>query len=521
MEAQEVATYRRRDAILATVSLWMDVIDAYLLGMERSSYHIQSFNCSPLTVTQVVLNDPALWTNVECLAIHPLAIHSVLFRSRNLPLRLSFESLPFLDEGSFHSLNSWLSSPVRPRVQALAFASKGIELMGYLPANMPNLQELEIFDLAIVEDPPVLYHFKHDCNFPQLTCLKLVGFLTTWMAPIFTPTLTHLHWELHHDDDPLEFLEASKLIPFLARMPKLRHLTLVNALNMSSTQNVQKTMLPLSLDFIELYFLEESRMANLLGFIQIPATTSVVMKFGYIWSSEDICQAALDLFQGAFAEKSEPRELFINNLGFYMRPSKPESSALSPPEDTLHEGYPRFEEPRSRCMLYKDFKRSAHEHRHEDGPLFDGDNRRLLQYLPFASITVITFVEAMRYFLKNAASWITHFTRAKSVRHLYLPFSEQVTSLCAALEETTDESKSTFTLFPLLETVTFGRSAHDTDIDQDGRTLLSLTLMSALDKRREGGAPIREVRVAREAELWEGDPWIGVRELVQLTFVKC
>ncbi|KZV65367.1 hypothetical protein PENSPDRAFT_655822 [Peniophora sp. CONT] len=465
---------------------------------------------------KVSVNDSHLWSSIDCLAVPSCAMHTILARSGRSPLSLTFVSAKDYDDNISPFCDMWLSPVVRLRVEALTMTFRDEFAPNHLPLRLPHLRKLAInydkFGKTVTHVFP-----KDGPCYPKLTQLTLTNYTVTWDSLIITSTLTHLHWSLDSSGTPANYLPVSDFTRLLARMPALKYLHLSNALKTTSRKQVKaKHTLPISLEFIRLSFWDESPVSALFNYIEIPPTTSVVIDFYSCNTPSDVSAVAAALLQGAFAYESEPRELLIEDGCYYLRPW------LAEPLKTRHldvhfRDVVDFGEPRSRCLLLQDSdgEMSDRWDGDEDETWDMEDARRFLPYVPLACVTAITFCSHFEHFLNTVTSWFSSFSIAREVRHICLRASDQVIPLCTALEETTN---SDFILFPLLETITLGEPYEDLETDKNAQTHLVLSVVSVLEKRREGGAAIRELRVARNVEAWSGDPWVAVRELVQLSF---
>ncbi|KZV65369.1 hypothetical protein PENSPDRAFT_756559, partial [Peniophora sp. CONT] len=522
------AVGRRRNAILGVCKLHPEllseifsIVRASWTPMRAKAKALPCYSPGWMVVThlcsrwrQVAVADPSLWNAIDCLNMHPLSMHTILSRCQNLPLKLTlFIRLPALDEHATQAFTNWLSAPVCSRADSLNIHLDFPSIIGMLPTHLPNIENLSIslgIDGGVASADILASRFSS-----KLSRLSLSGYhRTTWASPIFFPSITHLQWQNMERSAGSLSLPVSDVPAFLARMPNLRSLSLLDVLDMpSDDKEPQPFALPSHIDCIIIEGTYNSpETAALFKGLSIPAKTSMSVLLEECDDSELARQVVASMFQGLYADASELRELGLEDRRLFMRPWRsepPESDLLdymfdaSNSGDENHHGH--------RAFSVSDFVGSSDlsSAPAEDAGLY-------IPYLPLSSVAALTIGDDLSCITSHAA-WIYYFASARNVRHLYMAISLQAASLCAALEKFTDSS---FTLFPNLETVTLGFRGYDWE--QDIQQSLVPALVSMLGARRGGGTAVREVRAAREAEScpWLGvsDAWIGVRELVQLSF---
>ncbi|VDB86816.1 unnamed protein product [Peniophora sp. CBMAI 1063] len=477
---------------------------------------------------KVAISDPVLWRTIDCLKIHPSAIHTILHRAGKQGLRMTLNLSDCSPSTLSSALQTWLNPLMCRRTELLKVSSTGSTVLDSLPRHMPHLKTLSLkYSFPRGTEPFPHQFLTEEMPYPNLTHLTLSNVPILWRSTLFTSTLTRLDWSLAYGWDPSTYLESTDFPRLLAQMPNLESLTLDKVFEEALDGGdavAPRYPLPSCFRFLNLRFLcGDTCAAGMLDMVHIPAATTVIVELYSINSASSIGRIAAALFQGAFAEEPEPRELMVDKSWFYVRPwsaTCPAPAAiLKYTRGTSSGTY----EPRSRCLVFEDDSEDPYvDSEDEDDTRALADARRYLPYIPFASITAVTICRDLEYGLEPRTPnfWFGTFCVARNVLHLQVPLTRTIEDLCSALEWSV---KSDFLIFPRLEVIILGfsaRSRKNKALNGADQTCVVLALESALRKREEGGAPVREVRVTEDARLWEGDPWIGVRELVQLNFFE-
>ncbi|KZV65368.1 hypothetical protein PENSPDRAFT_756558 [Peniophora sp. CONT] len=452
---------------------------------------------------QVAVKDPLLWTTIECLDVHPLAIYTIVSRTQTRPLRLRFDVHYFsntLDDYTIQAFKAWLSRPVCPRVQTLSiFADsasfENSSLVDLLPPTLPNADEL-----CILFGQNDVVTFREEFV-PKLKTLRLDGcHLESWDCSIFMASLTRLTWAVDDRDTTSTYLPISELSILLSRLPKLSWLSLDNVLHaLPNDPIIPACSLPVSLGVLRLYSSEEGAIATLFNTLAIPASITIVIRFRE-WDRPDaIRQISAAMFQGAYEDEREVRELGLGTRYIYMRPWQTETGLLKQGMETDYNVFDRTG-PRLRCLCLYDPE--GDELDDED---YAGDASLCIPYIPLSSVEALTLGEVIP-FITSADDWITNFSAAQDVRYVYMPFGDHVVLEFFDLKFGSPEG---------------GQGTEINGFKDENKASVSaiMALMSILEKRRDAGSPIRELRVTEwEQSKWPGDAWSALSELVQLSF---
>ncbi|VDC07645.1 unnamed protein product [Peniophora sp. CBMAI 1063] len=459
--------------------------------------------CSFWRSTAVSL--PGLWQTIAIMDIHPDYSYDILARSARGPLRLvSFQDERFHEDDLHVVLASrtWLSAPVFRRLEALEFICTSLSPIETqaIVQEAPGIRALEIHTrLAQVLPRNMLNSDNHPS---LLRKLNIVGCVLPPDTHLLAPTLVFLHLNYEAVDIDDTYLTNELLLLAISSMSSLETLQLSNVSRRVNHHHNADVSLPyVSLpDTFKSLTLEENYidyLPLLVGFLEhlaVPPTAAIE-----VWSYENIteddlptlplCHRLLQAMDFCPQSYPLPLELYAFGSKYTVRP-------VDCADDTSD----------FKRMLYLDT---------EDPATYE-----ILRAFPSTRIASLDMDSAilLRIMQSRAEStgtnpWIECFSQAQSVENLVVRFlqsAELWTALCQPGSG----------LFPKLDTITVTSSFESPDdlASAPIRTTippLVLGMVEAIELRRAGGTPIREVKMSKN--LAGCDVWGTLHRLVKVT----
>ncbi|KZV65370.1 hypothetical protein PENSPDRAFT_655824 [Peniophora sp. CONT] len=456
---------------------------------------------------QVSVNNPTLWRDIDCRYIHPRCIDTILIRSKAQPLRLNMHlHLDVFDQRD-HGSEVRLREPICTRldVLTLTIVSYGSEPTDPLALALPNLSELTL-SLVEPEKYPSAKAFTSQYP-PKLRRLDITDYVPQVASTLLAHSLTSLKLRRTHDIAHEHLLTVSRLSRILLRLPNLQTIGLANVLKLGTRDHaLQPFTVSSCLKQISIVSREYEAVATLIGRAVLPPSTSVTVNALNCELPDTALRIAEVMFRESIVDRTQTQEIVLaRNIArlfpWHSSNSLPRGESFLPgmPEVTID----------TRSRGYRVLRLTAPDEDVQSSSIED-----VVAYLPLSSATAIAFASEFE-FVTSAASWISTFSAARNVLHIYLSSSFELDLLCAALEERSENQE--FVLFPHLETITLDSwDMRACPHPHPGMVALASSLIC----RSDGGSPIREVRAKKSSESWMGEEWDRIRGLVELSFMK-
>ncbi|VDB86819.1 unnamed protein product [Peniophora sp. CBMAI 1063] len=476
------------------------------------------------TWRQVAVNDSSLWCDIECQHIHPNYLSTILARSKGQMLTLA--SYLHADPGDENDQGSEINlrRPTSARIKNLDLTviewdTENSFVDAPLSTELSNLSQLRLAFIDSQDPPPadVL-----TATYPsKLRRLDITNYIPPLASTLLSNSLWLLKLRKPAGSPPAQTLTVSHLSHILPQLPKLRFLGLENILTMGTEDRALRPFsVPSSLKVLAVVSSAHEAVTSLVGRATLPPSTSVLVDLHSCPAPDAAVQISVDLFREARLDHNRAREMMLKDSCMRLCPWTSFSSGKLIAE-CLPFGSP-FTIDSTRGAGYRDLQVTDAPRTQdillEDMEATTAENIKLyLPHLPLSSVTAIAFLSTFDY-VTSPDSWITHFSPARNVTHIFVVASQRVTShyagLCAALEVSDGQG---FALFPRLETITIGHGMvpfGERIRPHPGLAALARTLES----RRLGGSPIQEVRTSQSSQSM-GDEWDVIRGLVKLSFV--
>ncbi|KZV67366.1 hypothetical protein PENSPDRAFT_754957 [Peniophora sp. CONT] len=453
-----------------------------------------------------------LWREISVLSVPPHMGTIILRRTLRLPLHLSI----YLDDSNYVDdtppvVQDWLCASILPRIERLSIEAYTFEFEKWRSAlnhPLPALREL-VMDLSRSEDTAILEDDLLGGQCPQLLSrLSLKNFIFFEGSKLFSPALTFLSIAMSETAEyDLAALTTWGLRFQLASMPNLEELHLSNILPYHRESDAPQPVFRFLPTFkkLRVYCANSTVLSscykNFWDHFRFPNTAVIV--------------SALQIYEPSFDEEHAfgsitqidpsgipPKELWISQttikICFVERP---------------REKWTRCWTATPTAGQISDRAKNATEGR------YVYTNRRLVtayaSHRILDSLRVINFsptaLEAFNTSDDTGVVWLSKFSTNRLVRRISAHYLACDKLFDALIQR--DADTGTFHLFPVLEVVVLFAN-----LNSGGRlhTALDMALLDMLELRRELGAPVKELLVAREMASWS--VWDNVCEGTAITF---
>ncbi|VDC04349.1 unnamed protein product [Peniophora sp. CBMAI 1063] len=546
LELESLRTYtalskRRRNAVTACGSVPPEVL-AIIFAFAQDIWEPEcirpdtinkkakpSYRMGWMSVLHVVyswrktaLDNPQLWTRLECLDIHPQFMPRTLLNSRHMPLRVHVrdgDASGFLDIAAppLAVVHGWLCTPVIKRTEKLVIAARhGIfeSWMAALNAPAPIMTELELGVVCQRNQP---FHLQNalfaNQALPKLTTLSLTGCLPGWDSHLFSSNLTSLRLSLAHIDfdagmNHHDFLPTTSIFrQLLAPMKSLAELYLHNFFPRDDSSHEAPLALPSTLKTFECTCDEWDAFneyhQNLWPCIEIPRDAVVVFDIQIEAFEELVDGIAGDLFMPLLAmnNREHPaQELYLSAHAISLRYSSQKRQGWTwqwPDEDSTSD----------RDALAYD-RESGSRHVIAWTPMCDN-----VPQLPLETLQAVYFCSDAMHHYASPAKWLDVFGRAREVERLSIPYLNSLNLLSAMVPQGDEDLHS---LFPSLKVLIIHTGSLEEEKASAYHAAVDLSLVHLLEMRGQAGGPIRELLVHRSMVSWE--IWDRVRESTSVSF---